>query len=95
MNTLDGPIWSRCSIALTCPVRSHFQRTLNRKRRAKARINVAAHQKEKNKKMRKGKTEGQEKREDRRPILKLHAALLRPFRGQHGKKWFAQGECLR
>ena len=27
MSTLDGPIWSRCSIALTCPARSHFQHT--------------------------------------------------------------------
>ena len=31
--------------------------------------------------------ERQEKREDRRPILKkLRVALLRSFRGQHGKK---------
>ena len=29
---LDGPIWSRCSIVLTCLARSHFQRTLNRER---------------------------------------------------------------
>ena len=29
MSTLDRPIWSRCSIALTCPAQSHFQRTLN------------------------------------------------------------------
>ena len=27
MSTLDGPIWSRHSIALICPARSHFQRT--------------------------------------------------------------------
>ena len=32
MSTLDGPIWSRCSIALTCPARSHFQRTQSRER---------------------------------------------------------------
>ena len=30
MSILDGPIWSRCIIALTCPARSHFQRTLSR-----------------------------------------------------------------
>ena len=37
--------------------------------------------------------ERQEKREDRQPILKkLRDALLRSFRGQHGKKWFAQLE---
>ena len=39
------------SIALSYPYRSHFQRTLNRKDRARVRINVAAHQdKEKNEK---------------------------------------------
>ena len=27
VSTLDGPIWSRCSIALTCSTRSHFQCT--------------------------------------------------------------------
>ena len=27
VSTLDGLIWSRCSIALTYAVRSHFQRT--------------------------------------------------------------------
>ena len=32
MSILDGFIWSSCSIALTCPARSHVQRTLNRKR---------------------------------------------------------------
>ena len=32
MSTLDGPIWSRCSIALTCPARSHFQRTQSKER---------------------------------------------------------------
>ena len=32
VSTFDGPIWSRCSIALTCPARSHFQRTLSKER---------------------------------------------------------------
>ena len=32
MSTLDGLILSMCSIALTCPARSHFQRTLSRER---------------------------------------------------------------
>ena len=32
VSTLDGPIWSRCSIVLTCPVRSHFQRTQSKER---------------------------------------------------------------
>ena len=32
MSTLDGPIWSRCSVALTCPARSHFQCTQSKER---------------------------------------------------------------
>ena len=32
MSTLDRPIWSKYSIALTCPARSHFQRTLSKDR---------------------------------------------------------------
>ena len=32
VSTLDGPIWSRCTIALTCPARSHFQHTQSRER---------------------------------------------------------------
>ena len=32
MSTLHGPIWSRCSIVVTCPARSHFQRTQSRER---------------------------------------------------------------
>ena len=32
MSTLDGPIWGRCNIALTCLTRSNFQRTQNRER---------------------------------------------------------------
>ena len=39
VSTLNGLIWiggdCRCSIALTYPVRSHFQRTLSRERRGK------------------------------------------------------------
>ena len=30
MSTLDGPIWSKYSIELTYPARSHFQRTLRK-----------------------------------------------------------------
>ena len=32
MSTLDGPIWSKRSIALTCLARSHFQCTQSRER---------------------------------------------------------------
>ena len=44
MSTLDGPIWSKCSNALTCPARSHFQHTQRRERWAIVRMNVTAHQ---------------------------------------------------
>ena len=32
MSTLDVPIWSKHSIALTYPARSHFQRTVSKER---------------------------------------------------------------
>ena len=32
VSTLDGPIWSKYSIALTYPARFHFQRTLSKDR---------------------------------------------------------------
>ena len=48
MSTLNRPIGSRCSIALTYPVRSHFQRILTGIDGAKVRMNVAAHQQKKN-----------------------------------------------
>ena len=49
VSTLYGPIWSTCSIALTCPDRSHFQRTQTRKDGARVGMNVTAHkEKEKN-----------------------------------------------
>ena len=61
MSTLNGSIWSRCSIAPTYPSRSHFLCTLNEGRRGQVRINVAAHQeKEKNEKT--GKREAGEDR---------------------------------
>ena len=52
-------------------------------------MNVAAHQKGKNEKTKTGKRKAGE---DRQPILKLRAAILWSFRGQHGKKWFERGE---
>ena len=55
MSTLDGPIWNRCSIALTCPARAHFQRTLSKERWARMVKNVTVHQKkEKNEETKKG-----------------------------------------
>ena len=32
MSILDGPIWSKCSIALTYPARSHLQYTQSKER---------------------------------------------------------------
>ena len=50
VNTLDGPIWSRCSIALTYPARSHFQRTLSKERWSpRVGVNVIAHQEDEKK----------------------------------------------
>ena len=50
MSTLNGPVWSRCSIAPTNPFRLHFPaHTEQEKLEARIRMNVAAHQeKEKN-----------------------------------------------
>ena len=82
MSILDGPIWSKCSIALTCPARSHFQRTQNKGRWGQG-------WDERYRSSRGGDEEGQEKRErkNRLPILKkLCAALLRSFRGKHSEK---------
>ena len=65
MSTLNKPNWSMCSIALTYPARSHLQRTLNRERRDKDRMNVATHQeKEKNEKTGKRKAGEQRRQTD-------------------------------
>ena len=64
MSTLDGPIWSRCTIALTCPARSHFQRTMNKEKWSQGGMNVSANQeKEKNKKKKTGKRRAGEERQ--------------------------------
>ena len=72
MSILDGPIWSKCSIALTCPARSHFQCTQRedraRKNGARVGMNVAAHQeKEENQETKKGKSEAGEKKKRKQP----------------------------
>ena len=62
MSTLDGLIWSKRSIALTCPTRSHRAR----KNGARVGMNVTAHQeKEENKETKKGKRKEKEKTSDR------------------------------
>ena len=62
MSTLNKPNYSMCSIALTYPARSYFQRTMNKERRYHVRMNVATHQeKKKNEKTDKRKA-GEERR---------------------------------
>ena len=87
MSTFDEQIWSRCSIALTCPAGHISSANRAGKDGARVGINVTAHQeKEKNKETTTGKKRAGEK-ENSRPILrKLRAALLRSFRGQHCEK---------
>ena len=85
MSTLYGPIQSRYSIVLTCPARSHFQRTLSRKRWARVKMNVTANQeKEKNQETKTGKRRAGEER--KQVLKKLCAALLWSFKGQHSEK---------
>ena len=63
MSTLDGPIWSKLSIALTCPARSHYQRTLSKERWGQGGMNVTAYQeKKKNEETKKGKRRAGEKK---------------------------------
>ena len=63
MSTLNGPIWSKCSIALTCPTRSHFQCPQSKKNGARVGMNNTAHQeKEENEEMKKGKRGAGEKK---------------------------------
>ena len=86
----DGPIWSRCSIALTCPARSHFQRTLSREKDgARAEMNVTAHQeKEKNEKTKTGKRRARKKRK-RKQATDFEEAVCCPssvVQGQHSEK---------
>ena len=56
MSTLDGPIWSKRSIALTCPARSHFQCTQSKEKWGHG----TAHQE--NEETKKGKRAAGEKR---------------------------------
>ena len=78
MSTLDRPIWSRCSIALTCPARSHFQRTLSKKDEVRVGINVNAHQeKEKNKETKTSKRRAEKERK-RKQVTDFEEAMCCP-----------------
>ena len=88
VSTLDGPIWSRCSIALTCPARSHFQRTLSKERWGQG---LDERYRSSTEGVEWGDEDGQEKgrRKEKtgdRFLRKLCAALLRSFRGKHSEK---------
>ena len=87
MSTIDGSIWSRCSIALICPTRSHFQRTLSRERWGQGLDERYRSSRKRRLRRRRRARKRQQKKENRQPILKkLCATLLRSFRGQHSKK---------
>ena len=56
VSILDGPIWGKRSIALTCPARSHFQCTQSKERWGRVGMNITANQKkEENEETKKGK----------------------------------------
>ena len=62
MSTLDGPIWSKRSIALTCPARSHSSARRAGKDGARIGMNVTAHQEKENEETKKGKRGAGEKK---------------------------------
>ena len=65
MSTLDGPIWSNRSIALTCPARSRFHAHRAGKDGARVGMNVTAHQqKVENEETKKGRRKEKKKRKE-------------------------------
>ena len=88
MSALDGPIPSMYSIALIFPAESHLQHTQSRERWGQGWDEHYRSSREGGKiRIQRRASEGQEKRENRRLILrKLCAALLGLFRGQHREK---------
>ena len=63
MSTLDGPIWSKRSIALTCPPGHISSAHRARKDGARVGMNVSSHkEKEKNEETKKGKRGAGEKK---------------------------------
>ena len=78
MSILNGPIWSKCSIAPTYPFRSHFQRALSRERRCqgwdeRCRSSIEEYRQERH------------KRRGEKTIDRPLGDLVRSFRGQHGE----------
>ena len=84
MSTLDGPIWSKCSIALTYPARPHFQCTQSRKDGARVGMNVTAHEeKKKNEETKKAKRRAGEKKK-RKQAIDFEEAVCCPSAVVHG-----------
>ena len=61
MSTLNGLIWSRCSIAPTCPAKSHSSAHPTEKDGARVRMNVAADHEKDNENTDKRKAEEEKK----------------------------------
>ena len=95
MNTLDGPLWSKRSIALTCPARSYFQ-CAHRTRKDGARVgmNVTAHQeKEENEETKKGKKGAGEKKKRKQAIDFKEVVCCPSAVVQGAAKRKSEGEC--
>ena len=95
MNTLDEPIWSKYSIAVTYLARSDFQRMLSKKDGSRVGMNVTAHQeKKKNKETKMGMKKAREGRRyatDFRKAVHCPSAVVQGAARQ--KKWFVRWEC--
>ena len=91
MSTLDGPIWSKYSIALNYPARSHFQRTLSKERWVQGWDERYAHQEKKKNEETKRALKRPERGEERRPILEktvycLSAVVQEAARRKNGSR---------
>ena len=95
MSTLNGPILSRFSIALTFPAMSDFQRTVIRERWNEGwDERCRSSRVDKNEETKTGKRKAGEGRRQETILKKLCAALLRSFRGWHGEKnGLCEGGC--
>ena len=91
MSTLGGSIWSTCSIALTCPARSHFHCPLNSERWGQG-WDERCRSSKKKRRMRRRARERQEKKGNR-----FQRVCVLSFCGRSGgstaKKWFVWGSA--
>ena len=77
MSTIDGPIWNKRSIALTCPARSHFQRTQSKERWGQGWDEPAHQEKKENEETKKGKR-GAGERKKRKQATDFKEAVCCP-----------------